>query len=62
MNKKKERTYYLVAMDEAGNHLQEITKANWRDVGTFVAAWSRQMELGVNGWNTTCYIQIHIES
>lgn len=62
-----ERTYHLVALSEDGNHLAEVAGANWRDVSTFTAAWSRQMELGMvdaagHLWDCDCYIQIHLEA
>lgn len=62
-----ERTYHLVALSEDGNHLAEVAGANWRDVATFTAAWSRQMELGMRdsagqAWDLSCYIQIHLEA
>lgn len=60
------RTYTLVACNEDGEHLAEVQKANWHDVSSLIAAWTRQFELGMDAgdglsWSVTGYIQIHPE-
>jgi len=64
------RTYTIVACNEDGEHLAEVQHANWIDLSSFIATWTRQFELGMDldprgptglRWDRNGYIQIHPE-
>lgn len=56
--------YTATVHKEDGNIVTEAKDIDWRDLSSYVATWSRQMVqhviVGEDTWDTTFYIQIHV--